>query len=96
MPALTLKGIDKEDWGIKVTYEAYGYEASGRGLGYYCDAVFRVTKDGRVTATLEAVGDGMPSQPDIKAARKKLAAYCRWLSVALNKNDKPLGNIPVF
>ena len=95
MPALTLKGIDTEDWGIKITYEAYGYEASGRGLGYKCDAVFRITKDGRVTAVLD-VGAGMPSQPDVKAARKKLAAYCRWLSVALNKNEKPVGNIPIF
>lgn len=93
---MKLKSISTEDWGIKITYEAYGYETSGRGLGYYCDAVFRMTKDGRWTATLEAVGDGMPSQPDMKAARKKLAAYCRWLSVALNKNDKVVGNIPIF
>lgn len=77
-----------------VTYKVEAAQAGRDGIYADQEAEFTFWHDGKVTATMTF--EGMPYQPDFKAAKRRLELYCRLMAKGLRESGKPKSSVPLF
>lgn len=92
---LTLVKVEKKPHALAVvTYKVEAGQPGRDGIHVDQEAEFTFWTDGRVTAAMTF--EGMPYQPDFKAAKRRLELYCRLMAKGLRESGKPRATLPLY